>query len=559
MFPKAEFSFPKNGDDSKTTNPTRTVVTPNTSTMIPTVHHNHPTNRLNTNTISGVSQFLGRMTRRESKGSDNSSNSSSLPPHTSSSSSSWKLYGNMSMRTAAAAAAAAATSSSSTHSKMTKKYSQRDTQIPSSSLFENTNTLPLYTTFDFTTCGCCCCGSRRHNHHQHQQACIPTKENHQTWYQYIFCKCCNTCGSNPNNTTKHFLFYLAYKCTLPWNIIKFISSLILLFLSNIQYAWCPPTVDNAFNILYSLAFTFLVLDILRLAYFDSTYLPLQVWKWKNKSAQVEPDRFSTRTYGPWIRCGSFLFWCDVFSTGTLIYDISYFSSDMSAMLFIHIHTDTTGSVLNTSVLQRAKLIQLPFVVFVALARTARIARFLAPSSVQKISSLINGFCCFLLPLSSSCISHLNSCCYHGDSSTSPDKNHRMSPHIKTSYQNTCCHLSSLFTRKRLQDDSTIRRNSAATVIQNAWRGFKEVPVSEFGSEKNMDHIIEESMPQSVSTKSSKRGSIVARAFSSRQSLITSGFFPSSSLSSSDKSKSHTSTLAHETQVGTAMRDLTGRK
>jgi hypothetical protein len=263
----------------------------------------------------GVSHFVGKFNRRESDSTNSSSAPNPNPFY------SFPIRSTSSLPTTASTTRAA------------RKFSQTAAHIAD----------PLSTlsrAFDFNSC----CRPCTH------------KQVDQSWFQYLVCKCCNCCGNNnrsistlmgtetpAENSTWSFLLFCAQYCALPWNIMKFICSIILLFLSNIQNAFCPPSVDAAFNGLFIMAFVILMLDIIRLSFFDSSYLPLQLWKWKNKSAREKPDMFSTSQDGPFLRLGSFLFWCDLLSTLTLIYDISYLSTDLAAMPFVHFRTDSYGS------------------------------------------------------------------------------------------------------------------------------------------------------------------------------------------------------------------------
>jgi hypothetical protein len=93
-----------------------------------------------------------------------------------------------------------------------------------------------------------------------------------------------------------------------WNVVLVIFALILLFGEELRELFLPPGADNYVDAVFVLVFTFFVVDIAM-------------------RCDAEDHYFNRcRCTGCCCSSGSFLFWCDLLSTLTVFYDISWLNT-----------------------------------------------------------------------------------------------------------------------------------------------------------------------------------------------------------------------------------------
>jgi hypothetical protein len=124
---------------------------------------------------------------------------------------------------------------------------------------------------------------------------------------------------------------------LAWKGMMTFFSLCLLFGSQIRHLWVPSSVDTACDIFSTITFSFFILDILMRSCVEPHYLNLNLWS--TDRGQYGDTREKNFT----CVLGSFLFWCDLLSTVTLLYDISFINKAQYDVMDIQIELNENGS------------------------------------------------------------------------------------------------------------------------------------------------------------------------------------------------------------------------
>jgi hypothetical protein len=109
-----------------------------------------------------------------------------------------------------------------------------------------------------------------------------------------------------------------------WRVIIIFNTLLLLFGSEVQDLWIPPQGDTAMNVLFTIALAVFSSEIIMRCFLEPTYMP---WCGCAKS------KFS------W---GSFMWWCDVLSTLTLLQIISFINKKLLVMPHYEITLNELG-------------------------------------------------------------------------------------------------------------------------------------------------------------------------------------------------------------------------
>jgi hypothetical protein len=129
------------------------------------------------------------------------------------------------------------------------------------------------------------------------------------------------CGACPSPSPR-FLHALSTIITSRiWRVIIGFNTVLLLFGSEIQAIAIPPAGDIVMDILYLIALAIFLTDIVMRSFLEPTYL--RVPQCCNKENQ---DRTQNTSWGG-CQLGSFLFWCDLVSTLTLLYSVSFINTD----------------------------------------------------------------------------------------------------------------------------------------------------------------------------------------------------------------------------------------
>ena len=118
-----------------------------------------------------------------------------------------------------------------------------------------------------------------------------------------------------------------------WRSVLVFFTTLLLFGSQIQEMWTPKEADIVFDILFSVALGVFLLDMLVRTYVEPQYFGFNLFGNKISDAPA--------AWGS-CRLGSFMFWCDLISTLTLLYDISFINRSNFEMLEIEIELNSFG-------------------------------------------------------------------------------------------------------------------------------------------------------------------------------------------------------------------------
>lgn len=161
-----------------------------------------------------------------------------------------------------------------------------------------------------------------------------------------------------------------------YKIFTAFYTIVLLFGAQFQELWIPKEGDIVCDILYCCTLAFFVSDIIMRLYIESNYFVFQRCGRK----------------GAWGQChlGSFLFWCDLLSTSTLLYDISFINQELREMEFIPLEVNSFGlPVDGLDNVNDARPFEPSTGLFILIFRSARVARFIRASTVVKTSSKVN--------------------------------------------------------------------------------------------------------------------------------------------------------------------------
>lgn len=158
----------------------------------------------------------------------------------------------------------------------------------------------------------------------------------------------------------------------------FLCIMMMLFGSHVQNLWCDPQFDGVFDILFSLVFCLFLVDIgLRIlvvpgyvsfkykGVLNTLYGPVHWIKTVGGNTHGNNNKKGSRRYRnqgvveedpeKWgkINIGSFLFWCDVISTASLLYEISYINKSKNRIMELDIQLDPLGIPVSARAIQHS--------------------------------------------------------------------------------------------------------------------------------------------------------------------------------------------------------------
>lgn len=117
-----------------------------------------------------------------------------------------------------------------------------------------------------------------------------------------------------------------------WNVGLIFFTFVLLFGAQIQRLFIPKEGDFAITVLFTIALVVFSLDIIIRCYVEPMYFGINF-----SGGNAE----GPSAWGACRLC-SFMFWCDLFSTVSLLYDISYINESIIDMMTIEIEIDAFG-------------------------------------------------------------------------------------------------------------------------------------------------------------------------------------------------------------------------
>lgn len=149
-------------------------------------------------------------------------------------------------------------------------------------------------------------------------------------------RCCGGCISSPRFRLTALFLKRCIK-SLIWRGFSVLFSVFLLFGSQMRHLWVPESADQIFDIISIVAFAFFILDMMIRIMVEPNYFNFNVCV-TNRTQFAENKESSANCV-----LGSFIFWCDLISTATLLYDISFINKAQYQFTELHIELDANGS------------------------------------------------------------------------------------------------------------------------------------------------------------------------------------------------------------------------
>lgn len=118
-----------------------------------------------------------------------------------------------------------------------------------------------------------------------------------------------------------------------WHALLVFFTILLLFGAQLQELWVPKEGDIVFDILFTVALGVFAFDMLFRCYTEPQYFEFNLC---GKTFGEAPAAWGS------CRLGSFMFFCDLLSTVTLLYDISYINRALVATETIDIELNGFG-------------------------------------------------------------------------------------------------------------------------------------------------------------------------------------------------------------------------
>jgi hypothetical protein len=146
---------------------------------------------------------------------------------------------------------------------------------------------------------------------------------------------CDACRSSPAMRAISALLTRIIG-SIIWKGFMITFSIYLLFGSQIRHLWVPASLDGVFDIISTVVFGFFILDMWIRVMVEPNYF--------NFSFCAGGGGYGTEgkeNSGTWV-LGSFMFWSDLVSAGTLLWDISHVNKEEYSFMDVHIQLDGNG-------------------------------------------------------------------------------------------------------------------------------------------------------------------------------------------------------------------------
>jgi len=154
--------------------------------------------------------------------------------------------------------------------------------------------------------------------------------------------CSRSCACFAWPPVARHAFWNAIIRSTAWQFMLIVLTIVLLFGAQVRDLWIPKAGDDAVDYVFLGAFIVFTADILIRIDVEPNYFCFAFFCWRPKNEQMTADMPSG-----WVGCGScrlgsFLFWCDVVSTLTLLYEISFINSSSFEEQSIRIDLNAFG-------------------------------------------------------------------------------------------------------------------------------------------------------------------------------------------------------------------------
>ncbi|GAX18664.1 hypothetical protein FisN_10Hh123 [Fistulifera solaris] len=368
-----------------------------------------------------------------------------------------------------------------------------------------------------------------------------------------------------------------------WKAFMICFTTILLFGAQIRDLFFPKSADLAVDIVFLIVVCFFWVDTLFRMDCETNYFRFYLFSsFGYSSGRTVPPRISdVRDVDPSVgyccgrpfHIGSFLFWCDIISTVALLREITLLDpTGIFDEARIEIRLDQFGMPLDVSGLghvnEASPLEYNAWDLLAIIGKTARVARFIRSSTAVKLASRINWF------KISNAINPLTWCCRRKAAPTDVKVNKRVDildrraswtqAILQTQMQQRPITAESTSLRGgltkvlrtlgiRKDNKHEFHRQMAATKIQRAWRRCRAMNnVDPEGHENHgYDDMAWKGRGASSATRISKKSN------TGRSGTSTNGTVSDPVNRGSERISDRR--IRNESQVGTAMRQLTGQR
>eukprot|EP00934_Nitzschia_sp_Nitz4_P007161 Nitzschia sp. Nitz4//scaffold179_size51476//16556//19732//NITZ4_006924-RA/size51476-processed-gene-0.3-mRNA-1//1//CDS//3329539210//7151//frame0 len=339
--------------------------------------------------------------------------------------------------------------------------------------------------------------------------------------------------------------------------------------------------QSTFDILAWITFVFCIVELILRVIGEASYfmfqLPFFMTNYTSRSSNNSVVGGGDNNFS----FGSFLFWCDVVSTISILYDISHVNPTHFSKTEKTFHLDIDGFPVDKHFSSRLQLTGLEVALLVTIARCARLARFVGSRTVVGISNQMNWYWL------GSKLKWLNPCYYHQYLRLRRELLYKESNNRRSTWG--VLHLGALssmrahdememheakkpwswstFTRDLTQSfrgknaPSHQLREASAIKIQRAWRAHMHVLEAELEDEHSGNELsnsyIGSNMERSMEFGQSTRETMAVFGQSSQPGMGSWGDARSVELSGSSRFQSKGG-FGRDSQVGSDMRARTGQ-
>eukprot|EP00550_Attheya_septentrionalis_P001799 CAMPEP_0198283324 /NCGR_PEP_ID=MMETSP1449-20131203/2958_1 /TAXON_ID=420275 /ORGANISM="Attheya septentrionalis, Strain CCMP2084" /LENGTH=1153 /DNA_ID=CAMNT_0043979907 /DNA_START=204 /DNA_END=3665 /DNA_ORIENTATION=+ len=168
-----------------------------------------------------------------------------------------------------------------------------------------------------------------------------------------------------------------------YNALLFVFTILLLFGSPLQTIIFNKNADPVFDVFYLVGFGVFCVDIIMRSYAFKGYFVFQVCGQNCRGGPTTP--------GGSFHLGSFIFWCDVISNFTFLTDVTFIFQAYYSIKKYEIELNIAGIPFGWGEVNRAIPVEFVPSVLIVIARTARIARYIRSWAVVKSSSRLNAY------------------------------------------------------------------------------------------------------------------------------------------------------------------------
>ena len=188
--------------------------------------------------------------------------------------------------------------------------------------------------------------------------------------------------SQPRQPRLRSPWFVLIQQSVIWKALLLVATFLLLFGSSIQFIAVPKEGDLAFDVLYTLALVIFVFDMALNVVIDPEYFNFNFCVRRKDEKSFYSSTFTM---------GSFLFWCDVLSTLSLLFHISYINRREYEMMKIQIRLNEYGVPVNFDTINSNIPVEYDSThhLLILVCKMARIARLVPSSTVVDISSRLN--------------------------------------------------------------------------------------------------------------------------------------------------------------------------